>query len=242
MKSVKIPSLTTAQAGPMPDWTGIDTVLLDMDGTLLDLYFDNVFWQEHLPLRYAEIHDLDPAEARARLYQRFDALRGTMNWYCVDYWSEALELDVTELKREVAHLIALRPDVPDFLGAVRASGRRAVLVTNAHHKSLAMKIERTGIDAQLDAVISAHSVGLPKEETSFWERLQALETYDPARTLLIDDNIAVLESARRGGIAYLLFVAAPDSRQAARACADFPALHAFRDILPPPPPAASQTP
>ncbi len=218
----------------MTDWNRISTVLLDMDGTLLDLYFDNRFWQEHLPRRYAEIHGLDPAESRVRLYERFDALRGTMNWYCVDYWSEALGVDIGALKLELAELIAIRPDVPDFLAAVRAGGRRAVLVTNAHHKSLALKIERTGIDALLDAVISAHSLGLPKEETEFWERLREVEAYDPAHTLLIDDNLAVLESARRGGIGHLLFVAAPDSRRPARDSHDFPVLHAFRDILPPP--------
>lgn len=216
----------------MIDWNRIDTVLLDMDGTLLDLHFDNLFWQEHLPLRYAERHGLDPATAKSELYQRFDALRGTMNWYCVDYWSSELDLDVTLLKLELAHLIALRPEVPDFLVAVRDSGRRAVLVTNAHHKSLALKLERTGIDRWLDAVISAHSLGLPKEETRFWDRLQAVETYDPARTLLIDDNLAVLESARRGGISQLLFVAAPDSRHGPREGGDFPALHAFREIMP----------
>ena len=32
------------------DWTRIDTILLDMDGTLLDLGFDNFFWREHVPL------------------------------------------------------------------------------------------------------------------------------------------------------------------------------------------------
>lgn len=213
-------------------WREIDTVLLDMDGTLLDLHFDNIFWQEHLPRRYAEKHGLAPDEAKRRLAPRFDALRGTMNWYCVDYWSEQLDLDVALLKREIAHLIAVRPDVAEFLGAVRGSGRRAVLVTNAHHKSLALKLEQTGIDAWLDAVVCAHHLGLPKEETGFWERLRTVEDYDPARTLLIDDNAAVLASAQDGGIGHLLFVAAPDSRRESRAGGAFTALHGFRDIMP----------
>ncbi len=36
----------------MIDWDNIDTVLLDMDGTLLDLGFDNWFWQPHVPEQY----------------------------------------------------------------------------------------------------------------------------------------------------------------------------------------------
>jgi putative hydrolase of the HAD superfamily len=42
------------------DWSRIDTVLLDMDGTLLDLRFDNWFWQELIPSRYAAAHGLSP--------------------------------------------------------------------------------------------------------------------------------------------------------------------------------------
>lgn len=30
-------------------WQEVDTVLLDMDGTLLDLAFDNYFWQTLVP-------------------------------------------------------------------------------------------------------------------------------------------------------------------------------------------------
>ncbi|MCP4043692.1 MAG: haloacid dehalogenase, partial [Gammaproteobacteria bacterium] len=36
---------------PVINWNSIHTVLLDMDGTLLDLHFDNQFWLEHVPLR-----------------------------------------------------------------------------------------------------------------------------------------------------------------------------------------------
>ena len=40
------------------DWTEVDHVLLDMDGTLLDLAFDNDFWGQRIHEKYASIHDI----------------------------------------------------------------------------------------------------------------------------------------------------------------------------------------
>ena len=68
-------------------WTQVDSILLDMDGTLLDLHFDNHFWLEHVPRRYGEKHGMSPAAAKAELYPRFRAIEGTLNWYCVDHWT-----------------------------------------------------------------------------------------------------------------------------------------------------------
>ena len=159
----------------MIPWDDIHSVVLDMDGTLLDLHFDNHFWREHLPLRYGERHGLDIHQAREELMPRFQHAEGTLNWYCLDYWSQQLGLDIVQLKREVEHLIAIHPHVVDFLRAVRASGRRAVLATNAHHDSLALKMERTQLGQHLHAVICAHDLGLPKEDPRFWERLQLID-------------------------------------------------------------------
>ncbi len=50
-------------------WDEINTVLMDMDGTLLDLYFDNHFWQELIPLRYAQQNGMDLVQPR-RYYSR----------------------------------------------------------------------------------------------------------------------------------------------------------------------------
>ena len=54
----------------MIDWQQIDTVFLDMDGTLLDLNFDNHFWLKHVPLRYSERYQLPLAEAQAEIERR----------------------------------------------------------------------------------------------------------------------------------------------------------------------------
>lgn len=216
----------------MLDWQAIDTVLLDMDGTLLDLHFDNYFWRHHVTVRYAEKHGLAFDESAARLSPQFRAAAGTLNWYCVDYWSQELALDIVALKEEVAHLIAIRPSVESFLSALHAAGKRVVLVTNAHSKSLDLKMRATGIDSHFDAILCSHNFGLPKEHNDFWPKLQCVESFHPDRTLLIDDSAPVLRAARAFGIRYLLSVAQPDSCEPARADEDFPAIGSFDDIMP----------
>ncbi|MBV1787871.1 GMP/IMP nucleotidase [Marinobacterium sp. D7] len=217
----------------MLDWQAVDTVLLDMDGTLLDLHFDSHFWLEFLPQRYAERHGLDPERARGPLIERIMAERGSLNWYCLDYWSRELDLPVAELKREVADRIGYRPGVEEFLAALRLNGRRTLIVTNAHRDSLSLKVEKTGIDQLVDLVICSHDFGLPKEDVLFWTKLQEVEPFNPKRTLLVDDSLPVLESAKRFGIAHLLCIAQPDSRQPARAITEFNAVTDFAEVMPP---------
>ena len=216
----------------MIDWQQVDTVLLDMDGTLLDLHFDNYFWLDYLPKRYAEIHGLDEEQSRRELIGRFEAIRGTLNWYCLDYWNEQLQLDICALKREVEEIISIRPYVKVFLQALRDSGKQILLVTNAHRGSLDIKMARTGLAPLFDELISSHDYQSPKEEQSFWQRLQSQHPFDPSRTLFIDDSLAVLRSAQRYGIAQLLSLRQPDSRQAERLAGEFPAILHFDELMP----------
>lgn len=214
------------------DWGSIDTVLLDMDGTLLDLHFDNHFWQVYVPEKFAQRHCLPHAEAHAECFRRYNAKAGTLDWYCVDYWTQQLELDIVQLKEEVAHLIAVHPDVPEFLAAARRAGKRLVLVTNAHRKSLNLKMDRTGLDVHFDAMHVSHEFGHAKEDPAFWAALRAREPYDPARTLLVDDSLPVLRSAREYGVAHLRAVMQPDTRQPDKDVGEFSAIRYFKEILP----------
>lgn len=216
----------------MLDWNRIDTVLLDMDGTLLDLHFDSHFWQEHMPRHYATHHGLTNEVAEARLATLFQSSRRRLEYYCLDWWSAQTGLDIVTLKQDLVHLIRFRPQAQEFLKAVRASGRRSLIVTNAHRGSLDLKHRHTGIVDLVDAVESAHDYRIPKEEQGFWARLGERFPFDPDRTLLVDDNMDALASAERFGIAHLLAVRHPDSSRDPLTGLPYPAVGDFATLHP----------
>jgi putative hydrolase of the HAD superfamily len=216
----------------LPDWSEVESVFLDMDGTLLDLHFDNHFWLEHIPLRYGERQGLSNQAALEALMPRFRAVEGTLAWYSLDYWSRELDMDIVALKREVEHLIRVLPHAEDFLRAVRRTGRRLVLVTNAHAPVLAMKMQRTRLDAYFDNIVSSHDLGHPKETTGFWHGLQKIEPFDPGKTLLADDSLPVLRAAREYGLKQLVAMRKPDSKRPAREMEDFPSIETFAELMP----------
>lgn len=213
------------------DWNEIDTVLLDMDGTLLDLHFDNVFWQQHVPASWGRQHGLSLEQAHAILTPRFREVEGTLSWYCLDFWSRELGLDVLALKDDLQHLIGLRPHVESLLRELGSLGKRRILVTNAHPKVLDYKLVRTGLGEYFDTLVSAHEFDAPKESPEFWPRLQARYPFDKQSTLLIDDNARVLASARDFGIGHLLGIVQPDSQRSACRPDGFSAIDDFRDLF-----------
>lgn len=214
-----------------PRWNEIDTVLLDMDGTLLDLRFDNYFWLEVVPERYARRHTLTVEQAHAALVPRFAAKQGTLDWYCTDYWARELELDVAGLKHELREHVRFLPGAQEFLQRLRSHGMRTVLVTNAHRDSLAVKEAQTGLSRYFDATISSHDFGVPKEHPQFWTQLQAQVRFESGRSLFVDDSAAVLAAARRHGIAQIVAIARPDSTQTARTIADFHAVEGVGQLV-----------
>lgn len=213
------------------DWTSVETVFLDMDGTLLDLAFDEWFWRELIPRHYAARHGLTEAAARAVLEPKFQAVIGTMDWYCIDHWTRALALDVRALKRAAADEIRYLPGAEEFLSRLRGLGKRVVLVTNAHPETLAIKDERVALTRHFHAVYSSHPFGAPKEHPQFWPRLGRLEPFDASRTLFVDDSLPVLESARRHGIGCLRAVRRPDTRRGPKDTGAFIGVDRVIDLL-----------
>jgi putative hydrolase of the HAD superfamily len=214
----------------MIDWNACDTVLLDMDGTLLDLNFDNHFWLEFVPLKYAEKNKISLTAAKTILKPQFTKMEGKLEWYCLDYWAKTLELDIVGLKNEIAALISVLPHVVEFLEDLRKAGKKILLVTNAHWDSLNLKMEKTCLQPFFDAIVCSHDFGVAKEHPNFWPSLQKQQGFDKQRTAMIDDNLAVLDSAKAFGIAYLITISKPDSQKPVKVIEDYPAIEDFRTL------------
>jgi 5'-nucleotidase len=224
-------------AGEKLDWAQIDTVLLDLDGTLLDLGFDNDFWLDFIPIEYAALRALTVEEAKADLTPRFRACEGTMNWYCIDYWSRELGLDIHALKRSQADRVAWLPGAQLFLERLRGLGKRLVLLTNSHPRVLKIKDEQTGVSGYLDVAISSHIFKVPKENPEFWRAVRAVEPFDLQRSLFVDDSPSVLRAAQAAGIRWVrgvrrISAARGGQWRPARDYGDTPAVESVTDLDP----------
>jgi putative hydrolase of the HAD superfamily len=195
----------------MIDLSEIDTLLLDMDGTILDLAFDNYFWRELVPRCMARASAVDFDSARRELTELYAEREGSLDWYCLDYWSDALALDLRALKTASSHRIRFLPGARDCLERLAGNGIRLVLVTNAHGTTLEIKRGVAGLDRYFDAFVTSHDFGRAKEDPGFWPALRERLDFDPRRTAFVDDSPAVLDTARQQGLADVIAVRRPDS-------------------------------
>ena len=208
-----------------------ETLMLDMDGTVLDLAFDNYMWMHHVPEAYAAENGMKPDEARAQLYAKFNELRGQMQWYCLDHWSDFLDLDVAQLHRDENHRIDYLPGAEDFLKTVRDHNVRVLLVTNSHGETLNIKDEVTGVTEHFDGIYTSHEFGHPKETQDFWHALAEAEDFDLETTLFVDDTATVLRSAAAFGIEMLLGISEPDTSTGPRSFDEFRTVRGVTELL-----------
>ena len=213
------------------NWGGIDDVLLDMDGTLLDRHFDNFFFEEELPRRYAAKHGLELEPARERLFTLYRSVEGELDWTDLTYWTRKLDIDVVAMTKEFDHMINFLPDAEEFLRHVRKEGKRVHLVTNAHMDGVRIKIARTGLDRHVDGIVTAFDVGYLKMRTEYWPTCRRLIGFEPARTLYVDDDEACLSAAHSFGIGHVYHRSKSSSQLPPQPSMRYPSIESLQDLL-----------
>lgn len=212
-------------------WEKIHTVFLDMDGTLLDRHYDDFFWQHFVPENYADNNQIEFEEAQKKLLEKFKQKEGTLEWTDLDFWSKELSLDIPAMKIEISHLIKVHPYVIRFLKYCREKGKKIYLITNAHKKTLLIKMNKTLLEGYFDKIVCSQEIGIAKENPEFWNRLAAKIDFDRESTLLADDTECVLESAAAYGIENLIYVARPSSTAPINYSRRFPSIMYFKELM-----------
>ncbi len=212
---------------PLPSLPGRPTVILDMDGTILDRHFDDHFWEVYLPGEYGRINGIPLHEAREELLAMYREREGSLDWTDLDYWSQRLGLDVAALKMNQAHMIAYLPHAEAFLNHCRETGKRLLLATDAHPRTLEIKQTQTGLDRYFDRMICAAETGWPKRDIRFWRRFFQITGARPEECVLADDSPRALAAAAEAGIGMAVEIRRPSSRGRHRVSGRF---HAIDDL------------
>ena len=211
----------------------IHYVLLDMDGTLLDKYFDDFFWEQLIPEHYAVKHRMSFGKAKTELMKKYKVHEGTLKWTDLDFWSQELNLDIPALKEQIKHLIDVHPHVEDFLKLMKQMEKKVFLVTNAHYKSIDLKFRKTQIGKYFDSVLSSFDAGYPKESLQFWAAAEHRLGFEKQKTLFIDDTEEILRTAKKYGIQYILHKARSNSQLQPYSSHEFMQIHDFDELIPP---------
>lgn len=202
-----------------------------MDGTLLDKYFDDYFWEHLVPEKYAEIHNITFGRAKEELMKKYKVHEGTLNWTDLDFWSNQLKIDIPAMKEQIKHLIEVHPHVENFLRMLGKEKKKVFLVTNAHYKSIDLKFKKTLIGKYFDAVLTSFDAGYPKEDIKFWEVAEKRLGFDKGKTLFIDDTEEILKAAKKFGIKYILYKARANSKVKPGRSNDFMHIIDFDELL-----------
>jgi HAD superfamily hydrolase (TIGR01509 family) len=215
---------------PIP-FRDVTCVLLDMDGTLLDRYFDDYFWEHLVPEKYAEKHRITFGKAKEKLFEKYKAHEGTLNWTDIDFWSRELELDIMALKEQIRHLIEIHPHVENFLKMVKAGRIKTFILTNAHYRVLDMKLKKTDLGKYLTGAITSFQIGFPKEKFEFWKRAEQQLHFIKEKTILVDDTLEVLKTAQKFGIRYLVYKARANSKLEPSPSSEFRTILDFSELM-----------
>ena len=213
------------------NWNKIESILLDLDGTLLDLNFDLHFWLEYIPKVYSEKHNISFQDAKKIIVSRIESQEGKLTWYCLDFWEENLELDIMKLKKDISYLIQVHKHVLDFLNTAKKNKKQIFLVTNAHRKGIDLKMEASGLQSYFDKIISSHDFGSPKQDQKFWIELANTIDFDKYRSIFFDDSLDVLEAASKFKIKNIVAINKPSTKLDKKNIPGFINIENFSEVM-----------
>ena len=186
--------------------------LIDLDGVILNLDYDNFFWQKHIPKVYAELHKISFKDACLVTKQIFNYKRKTKDWYDIDYWSNMLNVDIKKEKEDNIEKIDIMKGAVEFLESLVKKNKNLFLITNAHEKTLKIKLKKYNIKKYFKDIICSHQLSYIKEEIQFWYILKNKLNISFKNSVLIEDTLDNLIAAHSAGLENLIYISKEESK------------------------------
>ncbi len=189
----------------------IECLLVDMDGVILDNTYDNNFWQNQIPNVLSKKRNISFNDAKRLAIQIFNFKKNTKDWYDLDYWSNMLDIDIEAEKRSDESLskIKLYDHVTETLTKLKKS-IKLILITNAHRKTLNIKLGKYDISPYFDEMICAHELHYVKEDIQLWYMLKSKFKLNFEKTILVEDTINNINVALSAGVSSAVYVGDED--------------------------------
>lgn len=180
----------------------IRVVSFDMEGTLIDHNFSDLFWEIDIPTLYGRKHGLDLETARERVISEYAQIGDERpEWYDADYWFTKLGLegDVQELldrRREDCRVYTEAYPVLE-----RLSGRFPLIISSNTMREF-LKVQLLKFPSHFDHVFSATSdFGMVKKSEDFYRRICRILGVTPGEVVHVGDNLRFdFEAAKKAGM------------------------------------------
>tara|TARA_B100001564_G_scaffold347458_1_gene348231 strand:- start:380 stop:1030 length:651 start_codon:yes stop_codon:yes gene_type:complete len=182
--------------------------LIDLDGVILDTSYDNYFWQEYIPRVYAKKNNISEKDGINYTHTLFRYKKKTKDWYDVDYWSNILDINIIQEKsrKENMSLIKIKEGAESALSKLKEDGKELFLVTNAHRKTLNVKLSKYDLSKYFNDLVCSHELGYVKEDIQLWHLLRNKLNIDYKKTVLVEDTFDNIQSAFHAGINNLIYI------------------------------------
>lgn len=182
-------------------------MLIDMDGVILDNTYDNNFWQNQIPAVIAKNKGISFDDAKRLAIQIFNFKKNTKDWYDIDYWSNMLNVDIEAEKRSSLSFdrIKLYEGVTETLNKLK-NRYRLLLITNAHRKTLNIKLEKYDLAPYFENMLCAHELHYVKENVQLWYMLRSKFQLNYTKTVLIEDTINNINIGLSAGISRAIYL------------------------------------
>jgi pyrophosphatase PpaX len=190
--------------------TVFDTVLFDLDGTLIDSVqlilesYRHTLASHGIPPRTDEEWLRGVGTPLAAQFAPWQDDRGTMEGM-IDTYRQYNLANHDRMVREF-------PGVVEMVRAVRAQGLKTGLVTSKARTGALRGLRLVGLEDAMDVLVCADEVGNAKPHPEPVEKAVRLLAADPGTTLFVGDSIHDLNSGRAAGVRTAAVLWGPFSR------------------------------